>query len=132
MNRLRRNLISSARLGRRSWTCWKKIAPGTTEEIGSHFGALGMIEVQRHIYGDRNDHGTVRFTAGGRYWYFAFNPCPSRLGLVRMAKAIRVEVERYLDACLMLQANGAFMGRKWREEFARGVEIMARKLGVMP
>ena len=127
MSRIKRQLISSSNIGRRGWTCWRKIAPGTNQEIGISFGLLGMIEIGRYFFKEHS-RGTVQFEAGGTCWYWTFSPCPSCLGLARIARRLRLDVERLNDARCMLRANGSFMGEKRRAEFARGLAIMERKL----
>lgn len=123
MRRPKRTLVSASYIGRQAWTCWKKIAPGSNVEIGISFGRLGMIEVSRGFYPVWS-RGTVRFEANGRYWYWQFNPCPSRVGLVRIARHLRLKVELLYDAETMYEANRSFMGKNKAAEFAKRIEAL--------
>ncbi|HUT59512.1 MAG TPA: hypothetical protein VNA25_16805 [Phycisphaerae bacterium] len=129
MKRIKRNLISSSLIGRRGWTCWfgRVCGRGISREIGVSFGALGMIEVGRDIFPDWS-RGTVKFEAGGRFWYWTLRPCPTRLGLVRIARRLRRDVERLYEAECMLRANGRFMGRKRRAKLAEELAAMKKRL----
>jgi len=127
--RTKRHLVSSSLIGRRGLSCWLKIA-GTNSELGVSFGPNGMIEVGRMFYSAGWQPGTVRFEADGRYWYWTFEPCPSRLGLVRIARRLRRRVEDLHDAECMFRANGSFASKARREAMAEGVRALRRKLGL--
>lgn len=86
MSKYRINHAGSTKVGS-GWSSWEDRRDCSCDE-GAIFAPEGLVTALRH-YHESDDCAIVNAIVSGRYYYAYIAPCPTRIGLMRMARRLQ-------------------------------------------